>query len=38
MLVNNAFAGRRYMLTVIDAGHWLPCSIVMGVVIGWMGV
>ena len=23
MLVNNAFAGRRYVLTAIDAGHWL---------------
>ena len=23
MLVNNAFAGRRYALTAIDAGHWL---------------
>ena len=38
MLVNNAFAGRRYALTAIDAGHWLLVVIVMGVVIGWMGV
>ena len=38
MLVNNAFAGRRYLLTAIDAGHWLVVGIVMGVVIGWMGV
>lgn len=38
MLVNNAFAGRRYVLTVIDAGHWLAVVVVMGVVIGWMGV
>ncbi len=38
MLVNNAFSGRRYVLTVIDAGHWLAVLIVMGVVIGWMGV
>jgi hypothetical protein len=38
MLVNNAFAGRRYLLTAIDAGHWLLVLIVMGVVIGWMGV
>jgi hypothetical protein len=38
MLVNNAFAGRRYVLTLIDAGHWLLVVIVMGVVIGWMGV
>lgn len=38
MLVNNAFGGRRYMLTLIDAGHWLAVIIVMGIVIGWMGV
>jgi hypothetical protein len=38
MLVNNAFAGRRYMLTLIDAGHWLLGIVLMGVVIGWMGV
>ena len=38
MLVNNAFAGRRYALTAIDAGHWLMVVIVMGVVIGWIGV
>ena len=38
MLVNNAFAGRRYMLTLIDAGHWLLVVVLMGIVIGWMGV
>jgi cytosine/adenosine deaminase-related metal-dependent hydrolase len=38
MLVNNAFAGRRYALTAIDAGHWLVVVVVMGVVIGWIGV
>lgn len=38
MLVNNAFAGRRYLLTAIDAGHWLLVVVLMGVVIGWMGV
>ena len=38
MLVNNAFAGRRYALTAIDAGHWLLVVTVMGVVIGWIGV
>jgi hypothetical protein len=38
MLVNNAFAGRRYALTAIDAGHWLLVAIAMGVVIGWIGV
>jgi hypothetical protein len=38
VLVNNAFAGRSYALTAIDAGHWLLTLIVMGAVIGWMGV
>ena len=38
VLVNNAFSGRSYMLTAIDAGHWLLTLIVMGAVIGWMGV
>jgi hypothetical protein len=38
MLVNNAFSRRRYLLTVIDAGHWLLVVVLMGVVIGWMGV
>jgi hypothetical protein len=38
MLVNNAFAGRRYLLTLIDAGHWLLVVVVMGAVIGSIGV
>ena len=38
MLVNNAFSGRRYVLTAIDAGHWLAVLLVIGVVIGWMCV
>jgi hypothetical protein len=38
MLVNNAFAGRKYALTAIDAGHWLLVVAVMGAVIGWIGV
>ena len=37
-VVNNAFGGRRYMLTAIDAGHWLVVLVLMGVVIGWIGV
>ena len=37
-LVNNAFSGRRYALTAIDAGHWLFALLLMGLVIGWMGV
>jgi Protein of unknown function (DUF1761) len=38
ILVNNAFSGRRYALTAIDAGHWLAVLVLMGCVIGWMGV
>ena len=37
-LVNNAFSGRRYTLTAVDAGHWLFALLLMGVVIGWIGV
>jgi len=37
-LVNNAFAGDKYALTAINAGHWLLVVLVMGVVIGWIGV
>jgi hypothetical protein len=37
-LVNNAFSGRSYLLTAIDAGHWLFALVLMGLVIGWMGV
>jgi hypothetical protein len=37
-LINNAFSGRRYALTAIDAGHWLLVLVLMGLVIGWIGV
>jgi hypothetical protein len=38
VLVNNTFGGRKPMLAVIDAGHWLAVLIVMGAVIGAFGV
>jgi hypothetical protein len=38
VLVNNAFSGRRYALTAIDAGHWLAVLLVIGAVIGAIGV
>ena len=38
MAVNNAFAGRKYTLTAIDAGHWLAVLVVMGAIIGGFGV
>lgn len=37
MSVNNAFAGRKPMLTLIDAGHWLAAILVAGVIIGAFG-
>jgi len=35
--VNNAFTGRRVLLTLIDAGHWLLVMVAMGVIIGGFG-
>jgi hypothetical protein len=37
-IVNNAFGGAKYLLTVINSGHWFAVILVMGLVIGWMGV
>jgi hypothetical protein len=34
---NNAFAGKKPMLTVIDSGAWLGAMIIIGAVVGWMG-
>jgi hypothetical protein len=38
MTVNNAFGGRKPMLTLIDSGHWLAALIVMGAILGAMGL
>ena len=38
ILPNNAFAGRKYALTVIDGAHWLLVLLVMGAIIGAWGV
>jgi hypothetical protein len=38
ILANNAFAGRSYRLTAIDAGHYLVVLAIMGAIIGAMGV
>jgi hypothetical protein len=35
--VNYAFADRKPMLTLIDAGHWLGVMLIMGAVIGFFG-
>ena len=37
MTVNNAFHGKKAMLTVIDGAHWLGGLLVIGAIIGWMG-
>jgi hypothetical protein len=37
MAVNNAYTGRRTMLTVIDAGHWLLVLVAIGIVLGAFG-
>ncbi|MEZ5763069.1 MAG: DUF1761 domain-containing protein [Xanthobacteraceae bacterium] len=34
MAVNNAFTGRKIMLTLIDAGHWLGVMLILGAVLG----
>jgi hypothetical protein len=36
--VNNAYPGRKFMLTVIDAGHWLGVMLIIGAVIGAKGL
>ena len=38
IVVNNAFSGRKFMVSVIDSGHWLAALIVMGAIIGVWGV
>jgi hypothetical protein len=32
--VNYAFSGRKVMLTVIDAGHWLGVMVILGAILG----
>lgn len=34
---NNAYPGRKAMLTVIDAGHWLGVLVIIGAIIGGFG-
>jgi len=37
LAVNNAYAGRKSTLTVIDAGHWLVAMVVAGAIVGAFG-
>jgi hypothetical protein len=35
--VNNMFGGRKFMLSVVDGGHWLLVLLLMGAVLGTAG-
>jgi hypothetical protein len=35
--INNAYAGRKVMLSVIDSAHWLGVLMIIGGIVGWMG-
>lgn len=35
--VNNAYSGRKVMLTVIDAAHWLGVLVIIGGIVGAWG-
>ena len=37
VVINNAYAGRKVMLSVIDSGHWLGALIIIGGIVGWWG-
>jgi hypothetical protein len=36
--INNAYSGRKVMLTVIDSAHWLGVLIIIGGIIGAWGI
>jgi hypothetical protein len=36
IFVNNIFPGRKTMLTVIDGGHWIGVTTIMGTVMGFV--
>ena len=38
VVVNNAYPGRKFMLAIIDAGHWLGVMLIIGAVIGGIGL
>ncbi len=37
VVINNAYAGRKVMLSVIDSAHWLGVLLIIGSIVGWMG-
>ena len=38
LAVTQRFEGQKWMLTLIDAGHWLGVLVIMGAIIGVFGV
>ena len=37
MTANNAFGGRKPMLTIIDGVAWLGAFVIIGAIVGWFG-
>lgn len=37
VVINNAYQGRKVMLSVIDCGHWLGALLIIGAIVGWWG-
>lgn len=37
IVINNAYQGRKLMLSVIDGLHWLGGLIIIGGIVGWVG-
>jgi hypothetical protein len=37
VVINNAYAGRKPMLSLIDCAHWLGVLMIIGGIVGWMG-
>lgn len=37
LAVNHRYEGFGWLLTLIDAGHWLGVMLIIGAVIGWFG-
>lgn len=35
--INNAFGGRKAMLTVLDSIAWLGALVIIGAIVGWFG-
>lgn len=37
IVINNAYAGRSWRLSLIDAGHWLVVLVIIGAIVGYFG-